>query len=59
MAKMNDPELHAMNAIRGAMEPLTDDQVRRVKLWILDRYGDHGDPKADPAPQPPEKEPAP
>jgi hypothetical protein len=42
MAKMNDPELHAMNTIRGAMEPLDDSQVRRVKLWILDRYGEPG-----------------
>lgn len=59
MAKMNDPELHAMNAIRGAMEPLDDSQVRRVRVWFLDRYDDVDLLKRDasaPDPQPPEKE---
>ncbi len=32
-------ELEAMKEIVKAMEPLTDDQRRRVVAWIADRYG--------------------
>lgn len=37
-----DPEIRAIVALRGALEPLDHQQVARVLAWASTRYGDAG-----------------